>query len=412
MKAIDSLRLRAMEIRARLADLGAMPELTDEARAEMDTLKTEYADNERRQAAAIIQDGTPEPVEHRDDAEGHEFRNLLDGAHFSKYVAAAMAGNGVGDGAERELNDHLGIAHNYFPLRMIAGPELETRAKIAGEAQETQGTWLDRIFHNTAAERVGISFRPVPAGVSAYPVTTGGGNPQQRGREEAVSPITFSVVVTEIKPSRRAITATYSIEDDMRLPGLSDAIERDMRMAMSETVDRVCFNGDSGANEASGDVVGMRTQADIAEFTVTQAQKVSAIELLKKYLAFVDGSYASSLSDIRIVSSVGANVLWYGSVHASTVDNETVAQFLMRSGMSWTVRGGIDTATSNGDFGAYVGLSRGIEGAGIAAVWEQAQLIRDPYTSATKGEVQLTLNYLWQLGFPRADNFKRMKFVT
>ena len=47
-----------------------MPELTDEARAEMDTLKTEYADNERRQAAAIIQDDTPEPVEHRDDAGG------------------------------------------------------------------------------------------------------------------------------------------------------------------------------------------------------------------------------------------------------------------------------------------------------------------------------------------------------
>ena len=165
-------------------------------------------------------------------------------------------------------------------------------------------------------------------------------------------------------------------------------------------MDRVCFNGDSGANEASGDVVGMRTQADIAEFTVTQAQKVSAVEVLKKYLAFVDGSYASSLSDIRIVSSVGANVLWYGSVHASTVDNETVAQFLMRSGMSWTVRGGIDTATSNGDFGAYVGLSRGIEGAGIAAVWEQAQLIRDPYTSATKGEVQLTLELPLAVGFP------------
>ena len=124
---------------------------------------------------------------------------------------------------------------------MIAGPELETRAKIAGEAQETQGTWLDRIFHDTAAERVGISFRPVPAGVSAYPVTTGGGNPQQRGREEAATPITFAVNVTEIKPSRRAITATYSIEDDMRLPGLSDAIERDMRMAMSGDSGPRCF---------------------------------------------------------------------------------------------------------------------------------------------------------------------------
>ena len=80
--------------------------------------------------------------------------------------------------------------------------------------------------------------------------------------------------------------------------------------------------------------------------------------------------------------------------------------------MSWTTRGGIDTATANGDFGAYVGLGRGIDGAGIAAIWEAAQMIRDPYSGATTGEVQLTLNYLWQLAFPRTANFKRLKFVS
>ena len=60
-----------------------------------------------------------------------------------------------------------------------------------------------------------------------------------------------------------------------------------------------------------------------------------------------------------------------------------------------------------------MGLGRGIDGAGIAAVWEQAQMIRDPYSGAAKGEVALTLlNYLWQLAFPRTANFKRLKFVT
>ena len=412
MKVLDTLRLRAMEIRQRLADIGALPELTDEARAELDTLKLEYSDNERRQTAAIIADDTPEPLEHRNDSEGTEFRQLVNGAQFSKYLAAAMAGNGITDGQERELNRHLGIADNYFPLQLLAGPELETRAKIAGEAETSQGTWLDRIFYGTAAERVGISFRPVAPGVSAYPVTSAGGNPAQRGRTEAQAASTYSVDVTEIKPARRAVHGVYSIEDDMRLPGLSDAIERDMRMAMSETVDRVCFNGDAGANETTADLVGMRTSTDVTEFTVTQAQKVSAIEVLKKYLAFVDGSYAASMGDVRIVTSVGTNVLWHGTVHAATIDNETVAQFLGRSGMNWTVRGGIDTATANGDFGAYVGLGRGIDGAAIAAVWSQAQLLRDPYTGANKGEVALTLNYLWQLGFVRGDNFRRMKFVT
>ena len=218
MKPIDTLRLRAIEVRARLAEL-ATAEVTEETRSELDALRNEYADNERRQAAAIISGDAPEVLENTDNGEGREFRQLLESSDFSRYVAAAMAGSGITDGAERELNDHLGIAGNYFPLRMLAGG-VEERAKIAGEAMESQGTWLDRVFHNTAAERVGISFRPVSPGVSAYPVTTAGGNPAQRGREEAVTPITFAVTVTEIKPSRRAITATYSIEDDMRLPGL------------------------------------------------------------------------------------------------------------------------------------------------------------------------------------------------
>ena len=82
------------------------------------------------------------------------------------------------------------------------------------------------------------------------------------------------------------------------------------------------------------------------------------------------------------------------------------------NGIDWTVRGGIDTNTANGDFGAYMGLGRGIDGAGIAAVWSAAELTRDPYSGADKGEVQLTLNYLWQLAFPRTSNFKRLKYVS
>ena len=349
MKPIDTLRLRAIEVRARLAEL-ATADVTDETRAEIETLKVEYADNERRQSALIIAGDVPaEPIETRDNSEGREFRNLRQSAAFSKYVAAAMAGNGVSDGAERELNQHLGIADNYFPLRMLAGNEFEERAIIAGEAQESQGTWLDRVFHGTAAERVGISFRSVAPGVSAYPVTTAGGDPVQRGRTEAVDASTFTVAVTEIKPARRAVHGVYSIEDDMRLPGLSDAIERDMRMAMTESVDLTVFKGDSGANENVADITGMQT-VGIDEFTLTQANKVMADETLKAFLAYVDGQYAASMGDIRIVTSVGSNVLWHGTIHAATVDNETIAQFLMRSGMSWTVRGGIDTNTANGDF--------------------------------------------------------------
>ena len=375
------------------------------AKAAIDAVQLEV------QAAGLVEpDVTETRTETLVDSEGGEYRELRSKVNFARYIQGALTGGGITHGPELELNQHLGIPENHFPLEMLAGP-LETRAARDGDAGASQAPWLDRVFDNTAAASVGISFRPVAPGVSAYPVTTAGGGPVQRGRSEAVSESTYTVAVTEIKPARRAVHGIYSIEDNARLPGLADAIQRDMGAAMSETVDRVCFNGDLGANEGGADIVGMKT-AGISEKTLTQSAKVKGDELVKAFLAYVDGQYAASLADVRIVSSVGSNQLWGGQVHAATVENQTVAQFMRANGVNWTVRGGIDTNTANGDFGAYIGLGRGIDGAGIAAVWEAAELIRDPYSGAAKGEVQLTLNYLWQLAFPRTSNFKRLKYVS
>ena len=252
---------------------------------------------------------------------------------------------------------------------------------------------------------------PVAPGVAAYPVTTAGGSGAQRGRTEAVAESTYTVAVTELKPTRNAIHGIYSIEDEARLPGLADAIVRDMNMAMAETIDKAIFKGDAGANENGADITGLEG-ASITEFELTQANKVKADKTLEEFVGFVDGRYASSLADVRIVAAEGANKLWYSTIHNSAADNETIAQFLMASGLSWGVRGGIETNTADGDIGAFVGLSRGLEGAARACVWEAGQLIRDMYTSATKGEVQLTLNYLWNFKVVRSANFKRLAFAA
>ena len=105
----------------------------------------------------------------------------------------------------------------------------ETRAARDGDSQTNQGSWLDRVFFDSAAMRVGISFRTVAPGVASYPITTAGGGGVQRARTQAVTETTYSVAVAEMKPTRHAVHGVYSIEDDMRLPGMADAIERDMR---------------------------------------------------------------------------------------------------------------------------------------------------------------------------------------
>ena len=413
MNRLQKLQLRQSEVRVSLGKLLDTPEAerTDTYTDDLGKLTKEVRSLETDVGAAIAAgEDVVEEVATKDTAEGKEYRELRSSVDFGRYVSAAMGGHGVTNGAELELNQHLKIQDGYFPMELLAG-NLETRALRDGDAGASQGTWLDRVFHGTAAESIGISFRPVSPGVAAFPVTTAGGAPQQRGRTQAAAERTYTVNVTEIKPARRAVHGVYSIEDDARLPGLGAAIERDMRMAMVESVDLAVFKGDSGANEDLADIVGLQTAA-ITEATLTQANSKKADETLKFFLAYVDGQYAASLSDVRIVTSVGTNVLWYGSIHNATADNQSIAQFLMASGLGWTARGGIDANTANGDYGAYVGLARGIDGAGIAAVWEQGQLIRDPYSGATSGEVQLTLNYLFQLAFPRTANFKRLKYVT
>ena len=413
MNRLQKIQLRQSEVRVELGKLLDTPdaERTETYADDLGKFTREVRNLETDVGAAIAAgEDVVATVATKDTPEGKEYRELRSSVDFGRYVSAAMGGHGVTSGAELEFNQHLKIADGYFPMELLAG-NLETRALRDGDADTSQGTWLDRVFHGTAAESVGISFRPVSPGVAAFPVTTAGGAPQQRGRTQAAAERTYTVNVTEIKPARRAVHGVYSIEDDARLPGLGAAIERDMRMAMVESVDLTVFKGDAGANEDTADIVGMQT-AGITEATLTQANSKKADEVLKFFLEYVDGQYAASLADVRVVTSVGANVLWHGSIHNAAADNQTIAQFLMASGLTWTARGGIDTTTGNGDYGAYIGLARGVDGAGIAAVWEQGQLIRDPYSGAKSGEVQLTLNYLFQLAFPRTDNFKRLKFVT
>ena len=345
-----------------------------------------------------------------EDRELAELRGKVD---FGKYVGAALAGMPVMGGPELEYNQHLGLAANYFPLELIGAGLLEARAIRDVDGAAGQATWLDRVFAESAAARLGITMPVVNPGIAAYPVLSAGASGAQRGRTEAAAEGTYTVVVEELKPTRHAVHGIYSIEDELRLPGMAEAIVRDMRAAIVESMDKAILSGDNGANETAGDIVGLRTHADVTEVTITQTNKVKGDELLKLFLGFVDGKYAASMADVRMVASVGSNTLWGGTVHNSAVDNQTVAAFLRANGVSWTVRDGIDPNTANGDFGAYVGLARGADGAGVAPIWNQAQLIRDEFGArATQGEVGLTLNAFWNFGLVRANNFKRLKYVS
>lgn len=409
MTRVHRLQLREAELKAAMgAELDKAEGEREEGRIEGLTREIRSLQHDLAAALMIEEEAAiPDKVETPEDHELAELRSRVD---FGEYLRAALAGRGVIAGAELEYNQHLGLAEDFFPMDIMAR-DMETRAARDGDSRTNQGTWIDRVFERTAASRLGVTMRSVNPGVVSIPQTTAGGAPVQRGRTEAVSESTYTVAITEIKPSRSAVHGIYSIEDNLRLPGLADAIMRDMRAAMTEGIDRKIFVGDSGANENGADITGLQT-ASIGESEINQTNKVKPAETLAMFTSLIDGVYASMLSDLRIVTSVGYYRLLEATIANSAAENQTLAAFLRAAGLSWTSRGGIETATAAGDFLGFAGLSNGIAGAAVAAVWNQGQLIRDPYSAATKGEVQLTLNYFWQFAIPRTANFKRFKAVA
>ena len=424
-KKLRELRERQSKERGRVAELAIADELTDETRAELDTMESGTPDLERQLRAATTAVETEETEQRAagaagdapaGDTEDRERLELRSKVCMSNYIVAAVEQRAA-IGPEHEYNAALGISGNRFPLELLAPPEqraarTEERATTNVDVATMPRTWLDRLFAETAAMELGITMESVPVGSASYPVTVTGASAAQRQRTtDAAADAAWTIAVKELKPKRNAVRLLFSVEDTARIPGLESALTRDLRMALTEGIDRAIFIGDSGASGNDADITGLTTATDVDEETLTQTNKLLWPATVSAFMDMLDGLHASTPADLNIIASVGAARLWH-STSANTNRNESVAQIMNGNGLMFRSRANIDENTANGDFGAFIGRKRGIDGAGVAGLWSAGELIRDPYSGAEKGEVALTLCYLWDFALPRPGNFMRLKFVT
>ena len=355
---LRQLRDRQSKERGRVAELAVADALTDETRAELDTIETGTPDLERQIRAATSAVETEE-TEQRDaattghkeglDTEDRERAELRDKVKLGGYVAAAIEQRAA-VGAEAEYNAAVGLSGNRFPLELLAPLEqraarVEDRAVTGVDIATMPRTWIDRLFAGTAAEAVGVTMESVPVGASSHPVTTAGATAAQRGKSQVAADAAWTIGVTELKPKRNAVRLLFNIEDAARIPGLESALTRDLRMALTEGVDRAIFLGDDTANPNTGDIVGLTTAAGLVEKSITQANKIKGSNVLQVFAELIDGKAAMMPGDLKAVLSVGANTLWSHTLAntGASVDT-TIAEFLRRFGLNWLTRGEIETA--------------------------------------------------------------------
>ena len=259
MTKSQRLALELSKNRQRINELLASGRtVTDEQRSELDTLTTrsQQAAEVEYRAAVVAEDGEIETRETpAESAEERELRQLRDSARVSEFVQAAMEQRGV-TGESLEYSQAVG-AGGRFPLELLA-PELELRATTDVDSAAHAANLARSAVRGHGGGALWacpcVRFRrawpasPSPRRALRPPSADGGKRRRMRGGPWASR-----------KSSRRATRCgrCSAIEDAARLPGLEDALRRDLSAALVEGVDRAIFIGDDGANENDADITGL-----------------------------------------------------------------------------------------------------------------------------------------------------------
>lgn len=434
----QKLALRRSEIRQRLNEISGLEgdALTDEIRAEADTLQTEYRDVETRWRAAVVAEG--EQAEERQaefeaggngDGEMAEHRALLRQSSLGGYMVHAAAGTPL-DGPEAELNAAAEVRAGpgqgggvLIPWALLDVPELRDRSPERRADAATTTTQLDgptaqrpilqRLFGRDIVGALGVRIDTVPSGMSEWPLLTGTAAPASRQEDEALGDATAATFDTQtLKPKRLSARYLYTVEQAAQVADLEQALRRDLTDAVRAKMSDMILNGDPTANGKAGDVTGFykRLAAPDAPGAVATFADYAGV-----HATAVDGIHAVREGEVSSVVGVASYQ------HAASVyqagSGESGAEALQRRSRSCMASSFVPAAPDSGN-GANVQngniLHAGgdaMRGDSIAAVWPVLEVIRDIYSRADQGGVVLTWITLWDayVAF-RASAYKRVAF--
>ena len=400
MTPLQTAEVRAGEIRIRLSELNAETELTPEYRSEMDTLRTEYADTERRIAGLRITDAPPAPITLR-TGEGREFRELLRRGNVGDVFHAAIHG-GVTDGPTAELQKHFGLETRQVPLAMLIrrfptdGEEMEYRAATAapGEVQQNAQPVLNYVFPDSMAVFMSIDMPSVPAGDAVFPILTNAptvGTPGEN-TEQAETDGTFTADV--LTPRRIQAAYSYSHEDRARFPQMDAALRESLSEGISDALDKELLQGTGGLLAAT----------NLDNHNVSA---VTTYALYRSQFAYgrVDGRYASMASDLRVI--MGAPTYAHAAAQYRGNNDNMDALMSLRD-----ATGGVrvsahvpDVASSKQNALVRLGMRRDM----VQAVWSGVTIIPDEVTRAAWGEIKITALGLFAQKILRTDGFYKQQ---
>ena len=380
----------------------------------MDEATRAIRDLEVRYRAAVTKEGAEsQETEDAGDPEQREVRRLLGEASLMPYVHEALGGRPV-DGVERELREAMFPEQEAtVPLELLLPPD-QRSVEVRQDAATTlaAGVGSDgaessvpaRVFTRSLAARLGVAMPSVPVGQAHYPILTGGTTAKSAADAAQVNAAAATFTQQNLDPVRLTAGYLFNVRQSLQLASFESILRRDLTAVINDQLDNYLINGSDEANATVEGLLEALTAPADPSAVSTWDQVAGA------FIDAVDGLNAYMISDLRSVWSAAAYK--YAAKLYPPVANVTHAQ---QSAWDWVgeragersvssrIADGTKTSTIVQALTSYPGRNA------VAPMWQGMQIIRDPYTGASKGQVRLTAILFFNMKVLRTAGWKLFK---
>ena len=347
-----------------------------------DNNETTGAEREMRQALGVNQRGViPWPML----IDPHRLQEIR-----QEQRAALAEGAKVRALIGKEFADKIGEGNDVF-LRAAFGS--------GSTVMSMQDPIIEDVFAASAAAFLMTRFSSAPVGDALELVLTSSGagvTADRTGRAAA-----GSLAARTLTP--KAVRAVYDINktDLQRFRGLEASLRADLPRAINDVMDKNVLVG----SDFSGSILARTTNPSDPSALVAFGTGISSVA------AAIDGKYARSLKEVKLIVNPKTMQVFYGLLASNTA--VTLPDYFMMNAGGLMTTSNMPDEASNVSKAIACKTGPGVMYNGIAKMWGGGiQVIRDEYSKAPENQLIITANLYADYDLVRPAGYLQIEFKT
>ena len=188
-------------------------------------------------------------------------------------------------------------------------------------------------------------------------------------------------------------------------PQFEASLRRDLGRQLDDVVSDQVVNGVSATDSNVQGLASALTSVDTPTGNV-----VNFAQFVEMLTNMVDGTYAASMNDLRVIFGVQT---WRLAVSSQKSDESDLYAYdwLSQKANSVDLSSFIPNAPGSGNEvrgqRVFATKDRGLSGSYALPMWKGVQIVRDQYSDAARGHIHITANLSWNFMVTRLQNWVR-----